>query len=61
MNLSASTVPFELIVTLPERFWMKPPKHCRSAISAMSESSSFDMPMPIGVPRCLSFGAAFRT
>ena len=42
-------------------FWMKEPKHIIIAISAMFESISFDMPIPIGWPIAFSFGAALST
>ena len=61
MNLSASTVCFDLIVSWFSSFWMNEPKHIMKAMFAMFESSSFDMPIPIGWPIAFSFGAALRT
>ncbi len=61
MNLSASRVPLLLMVTRACASWMKPPKHCRRAMRAMFESSSFDMPIPTGCPIAFSFGAALST
>src|SRR6476646_5894141 len=52
---------FELITGWCFAFWIYDPKHCIRAMFAMLESSSFDMPMPIGCPFALSFGAAFST
>jgi len=61
MKLSTLTVCFELITGCWFAFWMYDPKHCIMAMFAMFESSSFDMPMPIGCPFAFSFGAALRT
>src|SRR5438445_13879201 len=61
MNLSAPTVSFELIVSRLSAFWMNEPKHIIKAMFAMFESSSFDIPIPIGWPIAFSFGAAFST
>ena len=60
-NFSASRVAFVFRVTRAFPFWMNAPKHIISAISAMLESISFDIPIPIGWPMSLSFGAAFST
>ena len=60
-KLSTSTVFLELSVTRCSRFWMNEPKHIIIAISAMFESISFDMPMPIGWFCARSRGAALRT
>src|ERR671930_925435 len=60
-NFSASRVALLFSVTRALPFWMNDPKHIISAISAMFESISFDMPMPMGCPIALSFGAALST
>src|SRR5712691_3494362 len=61
MNFSASTVCFDLIVRWFSSFWMNEPKLIRKAMFAMFQSSSFDMPIPIGWPPFFCFGAALRT
>jgi pantoate kinase len=55
------TVFFELIRTLPCASWIIAPKQSMIAKLAMFESSSFDMPIPIGCPFARSFGAALST
>ena len=60
-NVSTSTVSFELSTIACSSFWMNEPKHIISAIRAMFESTSFDIPRPTGCPIALSFGAAFST
>src|SRR5687768_13011269 len=60
-KLSTWTVFLELSVTRWSRFWMNEPKHIIIAISAMFESISFDMPIPMGWPCARSLGAARRT
>ena len=50
MYLMASTVDFELMVTAPCSSCSAPPKDHRSARTAMFVSSSWDSPIPTGLP-----------